>query len=384
MVRSTLKKIIDSYISFECKLTKKEAHEKKRVLILRKDTLGDYILFYPSLMAYRKAFQDAEITLVVTNLFEGLLPLITQFENVIWYDAKQFSSNFFYRRNFLRGLKKKGFDVAIQTTYSREPAGDFMIRITEAEERIGVKGDLTASTREELEENNRIYTQLVTIPDSVVTELDKNKHIAEAITRQHVTITFPTIDSSLFNADNANTILTNLELTDRKYVIFFPGSGTTFKIWPREKFSQIADYFVEKGITPVLCGSSSERGLIDDIIKNMKKGEYVNISGKTDLGTMVHLLKSSVFYFGSDNGIMHLAVAVGVPALGILGGGHFRRFFPYGDMTKNRIIFFEKMKCKNDNWECSRNLLPDESAPCIAHISVEHVKREIDSFLLSL
>jgi ADP-heptose:LPS heptosyltransferase len=150
-------------------------------------------------------------------------------------------------------------------------------------------------------------------------------------------------------------------------------------VWPVEKFAEIADYFIEKKITPVICGSKGEIDLVESILMNMKhKEDAVNLSGKTDLPTMIRLLKNSKCYFGSDTGITHIAAGIQIPAICLLGGGHFKRFFPYGDLTRNRIVFDESMKCMNDNWDCAKGLKGDESAPCIKNIDVENVKKEID------
>lgn len=379
MLRKSIKNIIDTWITIESSFVKQESHTKKRVLILRKDTLGDYILFYPSLIAYRKAYADAEITLVVTKLFRGLSPLLSNFEHIIWFDAKRFSTSFLYRRRFLLDLKKKGYDIAIQPTFSREPMGDLMMKFTEAFEIIGVDGDTTASTEEEKARNNTIYTKLVQVPESISEEINKNKYIAEAITANMIDLTFPTIPTSIFSSAGAEAILRTYDLPSKAYVIFFPGSGTTFKIWPSEKFAEVADYFAEKGITPVVCGGKGEQNLVQSIIeKTRHKDTMVNLCGKTDLPTMIHLLKQSQLYCGSDTGIAHLAAAIEVPVICIIGGGHFGRFFPYGNLAKNRIVFDKTMQCKNDNWACSKNIKEGESAPCIKNILVEDVEKEID------
>lgn len=379
MLRTIFKKIIDNIIFLESLFLRREKHIQKRVLILRKDTLGDYILFYPTLSSYRRKYSDAEITLVISSLFRDLEPLLSSFEHVIWFDAKKFSSSFLYRRKFLLDLSRKGFDIAIQPTFSREPMGDFMIVVTGAQERIGVDGDCTASTEDEKRRNNTIYTRLVTIPNSILTELDKNIAIAEKITGEHIHVVFPTIDYALFQEDSSLQIQKEYGLEKGKYIVFFPGSGTRFKVWPVEKFAEIADYFIEKKITPVICGSKGEGDLVESILMNMKHKEYaVNLSGKTDLPTMIHLLKNSKCYFGSDTGITHISAGIQVPAICLLGGGHFKRFFPYGDLTRNRIVFDESMTCMNDNWDCAKGLKGDESAPCVKNIRVENVKKEID------
>ena len=384
-MKKIIKAIVDCLISLECRLTTAKHHSKRRVLILRKDTLGDYILFYPTLTAYRKVYADAEITLVISKLFQSLSPLLADFEDVIWYDAKRYSTDLFYRRSFLLNLKKQGFDIAIQPTFSREPAGDFMIKVSGAPIRIGVDGDFTASTKEERINTDKIYTQLISIPSNIVTEIDKNIFIAEQITKEKNDILFPTIDLKIFNDTEAKKIITANKFVENQYVIICPGSGTTFKIWPSEKFAIITDYLIEKNITPVFCGSEGEKKLVTSIMNQMKSKErVVDISGTTNLPTILHLLKHSYFYFGSDTGITHLAAAVGTPAICLMGGGHFGRFFPYGDLNKNKIVFDKKMTCKGDNWLCAKDVKAGESAPCVRDIRIEDVKKEIDAMIDSL
>ena len=385
MLKRFLKSLIDSLISLECRFTHVESHAKRRILILRKDTLGDYILFYPTLAAYRKKYTDTEITLVISKLFQSLSPLLTDFEHIIWYDAIKYSNDVFYRRRFLLNLKKQGFIIAIQPTVSRETAGDFMIKITDAPTRIGVHGDYTASTIKERLCSDKIYTQLISIPNNITAEIDKNVYVVEKITKEKINLTFPTINADLFNNLESQKILTINELIGKKYIIICPGSGTTFKIWPTEKFASIADYVIENEITPIFCGSVSEKKLIVKIINQMKlKGNAIDISGCTNLPTILHLLKHSYFYFGSDTGITHLAAAIETPTICLMGGGHFGRFFPYGNLNKNKIVYDHNMTCKGDNWLCAEDIKKGDSAPCVRDIRVEDVKKEIDSMIDSL
>jgi ADP-heptose:LPS heptosyltransferase len=91
----------------------------------------------------------------------------------------------------------------------------------------------------------------------------------------------------------------------------------------------------------------------------------VRLAGKTDLLQLAAIFKHSVLYIGSETGPLHLAVAVGTPTVCILGGGHFGRFYPYGDLRKHRAVF-QKMDCYHCNWECIY-----EVPHCIRDITVE-------------
>lgn len=401
MFRKIAKNIIDGWIQLESVFVARARpvqhgsnNSRKRVLIFRKDTLGDYLLFYPTLKAYRQKYIDADITLVVTSLFSSLSPLLSDFEEIIWFDAKKFSKGFLYRRNFLLVLKRKGFDIAIYTSSSREPMGNFMMQMTGAPEKICMDGDLAVITEKGRERSKKLYTTVIDVPENIVSEIDRNIYMVEQITNKKIDVHFPTLNLDQFgDAKNAaEKILSENNLFSRRFVVFFPGSGTTFKIWPTEKFAVIADYFISKDIVPVFCGSKGEKPLIADIIKNMKSASvgnsvpdnqygFVDISGQTDVPTMGYILKHSLFYFGSDNGIAHLSTGLGTPVICLLGGGFGFRFFPYGDLTKNKAIIQIDTPCWNDSWACAKNLPNGVSAPCVQGIPVESVIQEIDILL---
>jgi ADP-heptose:LPS heptosyltransferase len=144
----------------------------------------------------------------------------------------------------------------------------------------------------------------------------------------------------------------------------------------------IADYFCSKGIITVLCGSQKETKLAEDIISlSNSKGSIVNLSGQTDLSTLSHILGRSICYFGSDTGILHLAVAVGAPAIAIVGMGGLDRFFPYGDTNKNRAVYVKTQRYKTGSWADIHLLTPGEIHPSIKNITVEDAKKEIDYLL---
>src|ERR1035437_9375435 len=107
-IRNKIRLLIDGIIYAESFFHRRKAPEfingrqKKRVLIMRKDGLGDCIVFYPTLRAYREYYADAEITLIFPSYFESLSPLLGKdlVDRVIWFSHKKFGSNFFYRRKF--------------------------------------------------------------------------------------------------------------------------------------------------------------------------------------------------------------------------------------------------------------------------------------------
>lgn len=359
-----IKKIIDSIIYIESFFhSRAKMGKKRRILIFRKDGLGDCILFYPLLESYRKFYSRDEITLILPRWFEPFSPLLDKynFENIIWFDHKKFRKSFPYRRNFLLNLKKQRFDIVIYPVYTRENIGEFMIKLTKAHE------------------------LKVNIPTDMISEIDRNKYYAEQITGQKILVSFPTIKTSDLssNDDHLKSILEQNELYTRPFVIIFPGAGAPYRIWPTERWAEVIDYIANKNVVPVICGSPNEIKLAEKIISLTKSSsKIVNLVGKTNLPALTLLLDKARFYFGSDTGVLHIAVAVGTPTIALMGIGGYRRFFPYSNIDKNRAIFSAEYMKINSNkigsWDSAKSLKTGEIHPSIFAITSEMAKHEIN------
>jgi ADP-heptose:LPS heptosyltransferase len=372
MIRSFIKRTMDFWIELECRFVRPPKADKKKVLLLRKDVLGDFIIFIPTLALYREYYKDYELSLVVSNMSQGLSPVFSFVDKIITFDQKRFRTNFWYRRSFIKALAKGGFNIVIYPVWSREPIGDLMVKVTKAAEKITFK---TCDDK-----NDSIYSKIIEIPASL-NEIDRNMAFVSRIIGKKYEAVFPTIDIKLLNSVGAETIKEKYSLLSKKYCVLFPGAGARYRIWQLSKFAEISDYINELGFTPVICGSPAEGALALKIRELASNKNIVNIAGQTDIPTLAHIIYDSKFYFGSETGVLHLACSLNIPTVTILGGGHFGRFFPYGDSNSNRIIFDENMKCKMDDWKCAANLKDDEIAPCIKDISVESAKKEIDLLL---
>lgn len=365
MLRKIIKNIIDTLIVFECLFIKQELHTKKRVLIFRKDALGDFVIFLPTLPYYREYYKDYDISLVVSNLsIEELKPLFSFIDDIIIFNQKKFRTNFWYRRFFIRSLVKKGFDIAIYPVYSSEKIGDIIMKATRA--------------------NKILDFKTITVANDL-NELDKNMEFVSKVVGKHCDAQFPTINVSLLDKKNFEKISLDYSLLPRKYIVIVPGAGATYKMWQLSKMSDIVDYCIQKGFDVVLCGVVDEKKLGEEIIKQSNhKDKIINLISKTDIPTLVHIVANARLYFGNDTGTLHLSAAVETPSVAIMGGWHFGRFFPYGNLNINRIVFDSHMKCKGDNGACLKKIPKGEIAVCIKNITVMDVKKEIDNILVKL
>jgi hypothetical protein len=59
----------------------------------------------------------------------------------------------------------------------------------------------------------------------------------------------------------------------------------------------------------------------------------------------------------------------------MLGGGHYRRFMPYPNYLKDKVLpvpVIYQMECFCCNWQCAYTLSNEDKYPCIEKITVEN------------
>lgn len=380
-VKNLIKKIAFKLIELELFLYKKNNSGKKKLLLIRIDAIGDFVIFSPMLKYYRQLYPKYEITLLVSGVNEELAKLfINYIDKIILIDKERFNIDIFYRRKLLIELKKEGFDITIYPAYSRERLGDYIIRISNAKEKISFDGNLCNISKEQKQQNNHDYTKLIEATPEIISEPLRNREFIELLGKIKVDDYIPTLISTNDNKTEANVLLKKAGLKTKKFVVINPGAGAFYRIWQINKYIELINWLkTNYNFEIVVCGSPKEQNIVDQI--KQASVPIINFVGKTNLITLAEILRQSILYIGSETGTLHLSSAVGTPTVCIMGGGHLGRFFPYGDLNKNRIVYDHDMKCKNDNWKCAKGLPKGQPAPCIANIQLDDVKKEIKTLL---
>lgn len=109
-----------------------------------------------------------------------------------------------------------------------------------------------------------------------------------------------------------------LELDGKHYVILHPGASHPPRFWPAECFAAVAKHFHKKGFEIVLTGSPGEDRLTNPIEEQLDFPVF-NLAGKTSLEALLAVCAHASCVLGPDTGIMHLARAVNVPSVTLMG-----------------------------------------------------------------
>ena len=362
-------------------LTKHESKMPRSVLIIRMDAIGDFILWLDSAQHFKKIYPDKKIILLGNHSWTNLAKKLPFWDEVWEMDRLKFIRNPAYRFLLLRKVRKTGFEVVIQSVYSREFLyGDAIVRISGAQEKIGSAGNCSNIHAIEKKIGDRFYTRLIpTIPQPIM-ELKRN---AEFMCGLGINIKagLPDLMPVLKGVENPLHHVSG-------YYVLFPGAGRRIKQWPVARFAALSDKIYRQcPLTAVVCGSPDEHDLAESLIPRHET-PLINMTGKTDLIELVAIIQGASFLVGNDTSAIHLAAAVSTPALCILGGGHYGRFMPYDVEPEDKrplpIPVIHKMDCFECNFRCRYPYPKNGPVPCIQKISVDDVLATLQPLIKTL
>ncbi len=164
------------------------------------------------------------------------------------------------------------------------------------------------------------------------------------------------------------------ELGVDRWVALAPGAGWPGKQWPAERFACLGDWVSDRYVAKVvLMGSADERELSAGIAAAMHQ-ESVNVAGRTSLVGAAQVLKQCALLVTNDNGLLHVAAAVGTPTLALFGPTLPEQWAPRGE---GHAVVRGTFTCGDCHpWHSRARCQTEES--CMNSISVETVKQAVE------
>ena len=101
-----------------------------------------------------------------------------------------------------------------------------------------------------------------------------------------------------------------------KLVLLQPGSRDPRRCWPARDFARLGDALSGRGMQILINGSQQEGPLVQSVIAAMRH-PACDLSGKTSLHALCGLLERCALVVSNDTGPLHLALEIGVPAVGV-------------------------------------------------------------------
>ncbi len=321
-----LKGIIYDCILFLATLGFRKSGSGKKLLIVRVDEIGDYMLWHKFLkdIATADAYKNYEIHFCGNQSWKTLFNTFDAewVSKSFWIDKTRFKKEMGYRYRFLKQVYLEGYEIVINPTFSRDKRNDdSIVKAAKAKERVGMVSNLESVRSYETGYDKNLYTQLFDHTEKPVFEFYRNKLFAEFATLHPSSIIDTKIDQ--------NRLPSFAIPLPEKYFIVFPGSRSKARIWPTESFVQVSNYLFEQySWTAVVCGTKGDAEYTGAFIKQYKN-PLLDLTGKTSLIEMLSVFTNAQCLLSVDTGSVHLAAAVGCTVFGIFNGSQYKRFAPY-------------------------------------------------------
>jgi lipopolysaccharide heptosyltransferase II len=311
----------------------------------------------------RAAYPEAHIAYLAEREAVSLLEHNPHLDELIPYDMKKnvFSQLLFYRR-----LRTHKYDLAID--FFGNPRTALFTYATGARVRVGLDGRTrsglyTHRIKDDAKPKTAVqfYFQFLRAlgvkPESTKTEIflteDERREARIYLRWNGVDVARPT-------------------------VALHPGASWPAKVWPSDRFAQLADNLIAKlGVQVILTQGPKDREIVTEVSRRCVGN--VKVLDILPLRQLTAILSHVNVYVANDSGPMHIAVAVGTKTIGIFGPGEENIWFPY-DSSEGHLALRKDVSCHPchldfcDKWG-------DEYMKCMKLLEIDEVLRAAESRL---
>jgi ADP-heptose:LPS heptosyltransferase len=157
------------------------------------------------------------------------------------------------------------------------------------------------------------------------------------------------------SADDERFVEAAIENQGGPFAIINPGGGWPTKLWPPERYAQLADWlWSECGLSSIVTFGPGEEDLARAVVSKARSSTVRSLA--STLKQFVALARRAALFVGGDTGPLHLAAAGGTPIVGLYGPTSPERNGPFDprDITVGRDLW-----CRADchrrscwHWEC--------------------------------
>lgn len=284
-----------------------------RILILKLDHIGDFIVAMPAMEHLRERFPTAHMTLVCGSWSQDWAAQIGLFDDILVFDGMKRTGPIWTgfapeHHAAFDALELGRFDLAVDLRH--DPDTRPLLAKVAASHRAGfcapaAQGggslDLALPDVEHVaiaEGTGRplpAEQRLMLLASAVANGFARPRHLAQCL----VSGAAPAI-------------------TPRPYAIIAPGAGAAIREWKLDRLVAVG-VFVQThfDLDLVIIGTAPQREAADAFAQALPPGRVHNAIGVT-LAQLPGLMQAARLYIGYDTGPTHLAAALGVPTVSVM------------------------------------------------------------------
>lgn len=316
---------------------------RKRILIVNVNWIGDVIFSTPFIKTVRDAYPDAYIACLIHPRCADILKDNPRIDEIIIYDEEGKHKSFIGKIELIRRLRKGHFDTAFILHRSLTRA--LLAFLSGIRHRVGYPTKHRAL----------LLTNIVDFPEKEIHKVEYFLNLARGagIKPGEISYEFFVRDA---DRERVNKFLKDNSVgTEAPLIVLCPGGNWDPKRWPKDSFAKLADMLIEKLKAKVVLSGAAKDIPLAQAIKSMMRNTPIISCGVTTIKELGALLERADLVIANDSGPMHLAVAMKTNVIALFGPTSPELTGPYGK-GNYRVIW--KMK------ECGSELPEGCEAPC--------------------
>jgi heptosyltransferase I len=280
-----------------------------RILVLRLSALGDVIHTIPAVTGLR----DAQVSWVVEAPYAELVEIVAGVE-AIPVRFKTWGKSLIASRHDMHAAigRMRGADLSIDFQGLVKSA--MVGWVAGAPERIGFDREAIREKAALLFTNRKVKV------DTTKHVIEQNLQLASAWSAGFQPA--PGAQAGgLHSTGNWDAFLTPMPQVRTGKIILLPGAGKPNKLWPIERFRDLAARLGDDALVVWGPGEAERAQAIG-----------ARVAPPTNLRELAWLLKNAEVVIGGDTGPLHLAAALGTKVVGLYAPTDPRRNGPYGQL----------------------------------------------------
>ncbi len=337
-----------------------ESIRPKRLLIIQLRRIGDVLLSTPVVRAIKLRYPGIRLAFLTESESRSLLEKNPFLDELMVWESAQYTNPAYIIR-ILRALREKRFDTVIDLQGS--PRTALASFLSGAKSRVGFdyRGRELFYNIKVKRESHPKYGSAFKLDILQPFNLSSDDLKPEI---------FLTAEALAWG----KRFFSRYQLDDSGFkVALSPVSRRPYKRWSLENFSKLASWLASNFRAKViLLWGPGERSIAEKVAENA--GTNVLVSEQTQsLQEAAALIQSCNLFIGNDNGLKHIATAVGTPTFTIYGPSD-PASWTYPDPRNHRYI----------KGSCSCRGRQKRKCPgpvCLTSVSVEQVQRSLSPFV---
>jgi ADP-heptose:LPS heptosyltransferase len=328
----------------------------QRILFVRTDSIGDAVLASAMLEPIRKKHPHAKLAVLCQHQVAELYTACPYVDSVICYDRKKMS-DLAERAQILAEITNFKPDEILNSVRSRDLLSNELTQGFRGARHIAIEGDLDHIWTSDHVRSLSGYEQIISSPGKFKPELARHEDFLRGLGIQAGHLQ-PVVWTRPADEILADAFFKREKLDPAKTIAVFPGASLNIRVYYgyAEALKTLDDFRF------LVFGDAAQSGLAVELEQQLP-GRTVNLCGRSTLRETIALLRRCRLYVGAESAGAHIACAVGVPNVVLLGGGHFGRFMPYSPLTSAVSL---PLACFGCNWRCTHKY-----AHCVKDVSAQ-------------